>query len=187
MLPTTPDLYRTAINRVTFGARDIDAQLAVTMGWAAWVDDQLNPPKGDDADLAAHIAQQTMHIEYAASDPTNTKGTWDAVNEERPLNYLVADVPTLWKIARGAGTTLPSQERTRLAQELAAVTWIRNAHSHYQLREFMVDFWHNHFNIGKNENALATALLPAYDRDAIRPNAFGNFRTLLEAIATSGS
>jgi len=187
MLPTTRDLTRTAINRVTFGARDIDVQFAAGMGWAAWVNEQLNPPYGDDADLAAHLAQQTMPIAYGASDPSNTRGSWPAVNEERPLNYLSYDVPSLWKIARGAGSTVASQERTRITQELAAATWIRNTHSHYQLREFMVDFWHNHFNIGKNENALATALLGAYDRDAIRRNAFGNFRQLLEGIATSGS
>ena len=75
----------------------------------------------------------------------------------------------------------------RIRQELAAATWIRNVHSRYQLREFMTDFWHNHFNIGKVENELATSLLPVYDRVAIRPNVFGNFRTMLEANATSTS
>ena len=187
MLPTTRDLYRTAINRVTFGSRDVDAQLALNMGWATWVNDQLNAPKGDDADLAAFMATQTMNITYGASDPSNTRGSWPAVNEDRALNYLSYPVPELWKIARGAGNTVASQERTRITQEITAASWIRNTHSHYQLREFMVDFWHNHFNIGKNENALATALLGVYDRDVMRVHAFGNFRNFLEGIATSGS
>ncbi|MSO72720.1 MAG: DUF1800 family protein [Rhodospirillaceae bacterium] len=41
--------------------------------------------------------------------------------------------------------------------------------------------------MGKGENALATALLPVYDRTAIRPHVFGNFRTMLEANATASS
>ena len=187
MLANTRNLYRTAINRVTFGSRDVDAQIVVNIGWATWVNDQLKAPKGDDPDLAAFMAQQVMNIQYGASDPKNTSGSWPAVNEDRTLNYLSSTVPDLWKIARGAGNTVASQERTRITQEITAASWVRNTHSHYQLREFMVDFWHNHFNIGKNENALATALLGVYDRDVIRPNAFGNFRTLLEGIATSGS
>src|SRR5512144_2976486 len=48
----------------------------------------------------------------------------------------------------------------------------------------MVDFWTNHFNIfaGKGVDRW---LLPAYDRDTIRPNAMSKFSTLLQATAQS--
>ena len=188
MLPAKPDLYRVALNRVTFGARDTDVAAVTASGWTAWVDDQLHPPEGDDPQLAAFLKTQAMHIEYAAADPAKTpKGTWAAVKEERPLNYINADIPTLWDIYTKSGTTFSYSERFRIRQELTAATWIRNTHSKYQVREFMTDFWHNHFNIGKNENEGATALLPAYDRLTIRPNALGNFRTLLGATATAPS
>ncbi len=185
MLPTKADPIRVALNRVTFGARDLDVATVQASGWPAWVTDQLAPPVGDDPNLAAFLANQTLHIEYTAG--TGTQGSWAAVKEDRPLNYLNADPAVLWNIGGQAGVTIASNERLRISQELAAATWIRNTHSHYQLREFMTDFWHNHFNIGKVENALATALLPVYDRAAIRPNVFGNFRALLEANATSSS
>ncbi len=187
MLPAKADSLRIALNRVTFGARDTDVALAQASGWTAWLEDQLAPPAGDDSSVTSHLNTQIMHIEYAASNPAQTNGTWAAVNEDRGLNYLNAATPILWNVASKAGVTVAFNERTRIRQELAAATWIRNTHSRYQLREFMVDFWHNHFNIGKNENELATALLPVYDRTAIRPFAFGNFRAMLEANATSSS
>jgi uncharacterized protein (DUF1800 family) len=48
----------------------------------------------------------------------------------------------------------------------------------------MVDLWFNTFNVfaGKQEEA---ALLPAYQEQALRPNALGNFGELLEATAHS--
>jgi uncharacterized protein (DUF1800 family) len=187
MLPAKPLPYRVALNRVTFGARDLDVASVSASGLEAWLNTQLAPPAGDDPELDAYLKAQTMRIQYPAAGAQNPGGTWPAVNEDRPLNYLYADTPALWDVATKAGSTVSFQERFRIRQELAAATWIRNAHSQYQLREFIVDFWHNHFNIGKNENELATSLLPVYDRVAIRPHVFGNFRTLLEANATSSS
>ncbi|MEO8386301.1 MAG: DUF1800 domain-containing protein, partial [Betaproteobacteria bacterium] len=48
--------------------------------------------------------------------------------------------------------------------------------------EVMVDFWFNHFNVYANKG-IDRALVSSYERDAIRPNVFGNFRTLLGATA----
>lgn len=182
-----PTQYRIALNRVTFGARDRDETNLNFNGWDVWINNQLSAPPGDDPDLAAHIAAQTMQIRYNAGDPSRPRETWTAVDEMRPLNYINYEPAALWEIHRNAGAAVSTAERTRVRQELAAATWIRNTHSRYQLREFMVDFWHNHFNISKNEAEPATVLLPVFDRAAIRANVFGNFRTLLEATATSGS
>ncbi|MGE4062783.1 MAG: DUF1800 family protein [Rhodospirillaceae bacterium] len=178
--------HRIALNRVTFGARDLDEMNVNFNGWRGWVENQLNAPPGDDSDLAGHLAAQTMRINYAAANPERPRETWAALDEMRGLNYIGLPPAELWRIHTSAGSSLSPSERTRVRQELAAATWIRNAHSRYQLREFMVDFWHNHFNISKNEAEGATVLLPAFDK-VIRDNVFGNFRTLLEATATSGS
>jgi len=188
MLPSDPHRLRTALNRVTFGARDVDVANVDSLGWENWVEGQLTPPEGDEPDLAAYIQTQTMPIKYAAADEAMfPDGTWDAVNEDRPLYYLDASTEDLWFVATQAGKSISFTERFRVQQELGAATWIRNTHAQYQLRESMTDFWHNHFNIGKVENQLATTLLPVFDRDVIRPNVFGNFRTLLEATAQSTS
>ncbi len=183
-----PTPNRIALNRLTFGVRDLEEKNVSFTGLQSWLEDQLRPPPGDDFDMATHLAAQTMRIAYAASDPTSTRGSWPAVDEMRPFNYLNLPASDLWTISRNASSqAISASERTRVRQELLAATWMRNTHSSYQLREFMVDFWHNHFNISKNEAEPATVLLPVFDRAAIRPNAFGNFRTLLEATATAGS
>jgi len=185
MLAISPDPMRTAINRVTFGARQPDIVHANGAGLAGWMEAQFAAPPGDDEGMAAFLRTQTMRITYAAPDANSPRGTWTAVNEERPLNYLNAEIPLLFAIATQAGSTFAPAERTRIRQELLAASWIRNVHSRYQLREFMTDFWHNHFNIGKVENEIATALLPVYDRVSIRPHVFGNFRQMLKANATA--
>jgi len=46
----------------------------------------------------------------------------------------------------------------------------------------MVDFWFNHFNIYEDKG-IDRALVASFERDAIRPNVFGNFRTMLGATA----
>ena len=187
MLLSKPDPIRVALNRITFGARTSDVDYANSIGWSTWVTEQLNSVENNDPALGAHLMRQTMLIRYGAPAANDTRGTWTAVDEMRPLNYIYADTPTLWKITRNAGGSVSFSERTRIRQELAAATWIRNAHGRYQIREFMADFWHNHFNIGKNENELATALLPVFDLAAIRTNSLGNFRTLLGATAHQGA
>jgi uncharacterized protein (DUF1800 family) len=66
-------------------------------------------------------------------------------------------------------------------QQLAIV---RAALSERQLREVMVDFWTNHFNvfIGKGAERF---LLPSYIEETIRPRALGRFEDLLIATAQS--
>ena len=49
----------------------------------------------------------------------------------------------------------------------------------------MTDFWLNHFNVYVRKNQNEPYLLPAYERDVIRPNALGKFEDLLVATAKS--
>ncbi|MEQ8734646.1 MAG: DUF1800 domain-containing protein [Rhodospirillaceae bacterium] len=183
MLTAEPSFERIALNRVTFGAREVDEAYVQAIGWDTYVSEQLNPPPGDDNGLAAHLASQTMKITYRGQQ--NAQGGWPDVDENRPLNYLAADTETLFKIAIDAGKTVSFAEQARIQQEIAAASWIRAAHAEFQIREFMVDFWHNHFNIGRGDSQFGSATLPVYDREHIRPHALGNFREMLESNATS--
>ena len=72
----------------------------------------------------------------------------------------------------------------RLSADLQASRILRAVYSERQLNEVMVDFWTNHFNVFMGKGADRW-LLPAYDRDTIRPNAMGKFASLLEATAKS--
>lgn len=76
------------------------------------------------------------------------------------------------------------QRPQRIIDELQASRILRAVYSERQLQEVMVDFWTNHFNIFANKGADRW-LLPAWDRDTIRPNAMAKFSTLLQATAQS--
>ena len=72
------------------------------------------------------------------------------------------------------GTALPPPQQKIL----------RAIYSPRQMEEVLVDFWYNHFNVDMSKGA-DRRLVPAYERDAIRPNALGKFRDLLGATANS--
>ena len=179
---------RIALNRVTFGARDVDVALVERDGWAHWVADQLAPPKGDDADLDRYLRSLTFPIQYDAYDEDQLNYHWKAVDEpDRPLRTLYMSLEQIWDFTRRTPWTVAFAETGRLEMELCSAIYIRNAHSTYQLREFMTDFWLNHFSIGKGKSSKVSNPLVSYDRDVIRPNIFGNFRQLLEAVCCSAS
>ncbi len=186
-LPSAPSFERIALNRVTFGARLSDIDRLKGMGWKAWVEQQLAPPPGDDPELASFLDSQMMFIKYNGLAPARGIPGWPAVNQFRALTYLKQDVTQLWEVPRKIETAIAADEYDRIGKELNAVTWIRNSRSLYQLREFMVDFWTNHFNVGRQADFFATAALPVYDLQVIRPRVFGNFHDLLTGVATSAS
>jgi uncharacterized protein (DUF1800 family) len=65
--------------------------------------------------------------------------------------------------------------QTDIATKLARCT-----ESPKQLQEVMTEFWFNHFNVFLNKG-IDTILVDSYENQAIRPNALGNFRNLVEA------
>ncbi len=67
-------------------------------------------------------------------------------------------------------------------QQLTAAKLLRAVQSECQLREVMVDFWFNHFNVFAGKGACRL-LVSSYERDAIRPYVFGKFRELVSATA----
>jgi uncharacterized protein (DUF1800 family) len=71
-----------------------------------------------------------------------------------------------------------------LIGELQMSRILRAVYSERQLQEVMVDFWTNHFNVFSGKGADRW-LLPAYDRDTIRPHTLGKFYDLLLADAQS--
>ena len=62
---------------------------------------------------------------------------------------------------------------------------LRDIYSDRQLEAVMTDFWLNHFNVYIRKNQNEPFMLPAYERDVIRPNALGKFEDLLVATAKS--
>jgi uncharacterized protein (DUF1800 family) len=72
-----------------------------------------------------------------------------------------------------------------VSAELLQTRLLRDIYSDRQLEAVMTDFWLNHFNVYVRKNQNEPYLLPAYERDVIRPNALGKFEDLLVATAKS--
>ena len=161
--PTTASVGVLAWNRMAFGPGAGDLAAFEALGadddarLTAFVDQQLDPASIDDGDADARIQQSG----YTTLDKSLAQLWQDhAVNDED------------WR------------DRIRPIVETTFVTFLRAVHSKRQLFEVMTDFWHNHFSVYGWEFYEAPTWVH-YDRDVIRANALGNFRTLLEATAKS--
>jgi uncharacterized protein (DUF1800 family) len=166
---------RTALNKLAFGPSDETLHHISRIGVDGWLAEQLKPPVDD---CSQRIANTSLRLKYVSKTPEAE------VDEQRPIEVIAQPIEQHWKTAE---KTVPGQERTFFRSAVAAATLIRAVHSRWQLREVMVDFWHNHFNVNAVGEPLIAVALPAYDRDVIRRHALGNFREMLEAVATSAA
>jgi uncharacterized protein (DUF1800 family) len=144
-------------------------------GLTAWLDWQLAPDDHADAECLQRLAALRLPIKYGATPER------EAVDEQRGLVTVAQPVEALWPVV--IDNKAPGPERGRPRQELAAAQVTRAIWSNWGLRELMVDFWHGHFTVFGNEPRIAAAL-PSLDQ-VVRRQWAGNFRTLLEAVATN--
>lgn len=77
-----------------------------------------------------------------------------------------------------------SPERV-VTSEVLSERLLRDVYSARQLQAVMTDFWLNHFSVYLRKNQNEPYLLPAYEREAVLPNALGTFEELLVATAKS--
>jgi uncharacterized protein (DUF1800 family) len=147
-------------------------------GWSGWVQAQLNMPSDDAADVKDALSKATLLIEYDAGDG------FKALKQQRPLTTLNTPIKELWHLVDW-DTKMAWAERIRPSDELLAATVLRATLSEAQLRESTVDFWRDHFSINRDAVEDVAVALPTYDQDVLRVHALGNFRDMLEAVATS--
>jgi len=166
-----------ALNRITYGPVPEEIEKVKKEGLASFIEEQLNPKETDNEKLSAKLSSATLQIKYAEKDGAA------AVDESRPLNLLNASIEELWKL-NNKEMMLNYQEKVRPLEEVRAASWLRAVYSKWQLREVMVEFWHNHFNVNASDQKIAI-VFPVYDRDVIRKNSLGNFRAFLEDVAKS--
>ena len=163
--PPIPALEVLVFNRLAFGWRSGDLEAFQKLPGAkdkklqTWLEAQLNPEKLDDAVCDGKLKD-------FESLPKSLEVSWTDyfknLDEKDDKKYQKMGIPTL-------------------EARLATIT--RMVFSQRQLLEVMVDFWHNHFNVHPERDDSIRPTFMSYDRDVIRANAFGNFRTLLEAVA----
>jgi uncharacterized protein (DUF1800 family) len=152
------------LNKTTYGYSTAeDAAFLALPGatmdakWQNWLNQQLDPASISDTDCTNRIA--------AAGYTTLNKSLAQLWNDHvlNPADYYARVLP---------------------AGETECATIVRAIYSKRQLYERMVNFWHDHFSVFGFDYDIAPIFVH-YDRDVIRPNAFGNFRTMLENVATS--
>src|SRR5215217_4219160 len=190
------------LNRLGFGARPGDVARVKAMGLEKYIELQLHPEQIADSaaetklrelsvlnmttaelyekypqpgQLLRQLQARGMMPEEMSDQAKNNQNTPPANPLDNEKNRKVIE-----EYYRDNGLQRPQ----RIIAELQASRILRAVYSERQLQEVMVDFWTNHFNIFANKGADRW-LLPAYDRDTIRPNAFGKFSTLLQATAQS--
>src|SRR5271170_2617294 len=97
---------------------------------------------------------------------------------------LLAAAEGLSPMQRETLTALQGSPRM-VGAELLESRMLRDIYSERQLEAVMTDFWLNHFNVYVKKNQNEPYMLPAYERDVIRPRALGRFEDLLVATAKS--
>lgn len=171
------------LGRAGYGFRPGEVEAFDRKGLPQWLAEQLQPDDAADTLCNEKLRGATLPIEYPAGDLGNGK-KHKAVKENRPLFSLDKPLADLWKLTDY--NTVNVYERTRPAHEVRAATWIRAIYSKWQLRELMVEFWHNHFNVNVGANENIAAIFPVYNR-LMRKHCFGNFRVFLEEVAKSAA
>ena len=206
--PKTPSLTEEqriihVLNRLGFGARPGDVERVKAMGVDNYINQQLNPEKISDT-----VAENKVRDLSVLSMPTaelyeKYPQPGQLLRQLQARGKMPAEMPD--DKAKDNPNTPPAnpldneknrqaiqeyyrenglQRPQRIIDELQASRILRAVYSERQLQEVMVDFWTNHFNIFANKGADRW-LLPAWDRETIRPNAMGKFSTLLQATAES--
>src|SRR5215203_53025 len=186
---TTTEQVLHVLNRLAYGPRPGDVERVRAMGVDRWVAAQLEPERMADTAADAVVARYaTLH-----AAPGELARLYETVRRARQSAQRDAaragDTSSKREIRREALTDDPQlRELARRAQrvgvELQSAKLARAVVSDRQLQEVMVDFWENHFSVFAGKGPVRF-YLTEYDRDVIRPHAFGKFRDLLGAVAQS--
>ncbi len=166
-----------ALNRLAYGARPGEADSVAQSGVMKWIERQLDAEHVSDSRLAERERQFKI-LDY---DRADLAGRYrNAIRERQRMQREAAAAGDSMRPAGGG----PMREFRELGAELQQLAIVRAALSERQLREVMVDFWTNHFNVfvGKGADRF---LLPSYIEETIRPRALGRFEDLLLATAQS--
>ncbi len=156
-----PSLGTIVLNRLAFGPRPGELAAFNALGTTdtarltAWVTQQLAPSAIDDSACDAILAAQNF---------TSLHKTLAEAWQDYHVNRI--------------------DDRYRPLYETDAATWLRAVYSKRQLNEALADFWHNHFNLYGRMTVVGSTFVH-WDRDVIRAHMLGNFRQMLEAVATA--
>jgi uncharacterized protein (DUF1800 family) len=154
------------LNRLSFGISPGDIEKVQAMGVDNYIKQQLTPKTITESSKLTQKLSQLESLKFSTQKLVQEYGLTRGRNEKKTEQDL------------------KNQQKTanKVLEEATEARLLRAIYSQRQLEEVMVDFWYNHFNVFSNKGRTKL-LVGAYERDAIRPHALGNFRDLLEATA----
>ena len=167
------------LNRLAFGPAPGDLERVTRMGASAWIAEQLHPER---LALPSWLASQLA----ALRTPGETQR--ELVQQYREMARQAKEARQA-ETASPDGKKPPTEEGGERRKQIAAIyveageeRLLQALSSPRQLQEVLVDFWFNHFNVFQGKG-LDRVLVESYERQAIRPNVLGRFRTMLGATA----
>ena len=180
--PLTPhDSALHVLNRLAYGPRPGEVDRVAGSGVMKWIDAQLQPDRIPDP----QVERRESSFPILGKDPGDLARAITVVRRQRfgtRQNGQDVGPP-------GRPLLLPADSQAALhvrqtMGQLQQLAVMRAAISERQLREVMVDFWTNHFNVFFGKGA-DRAFTPSYIERTIRPRAMGRFEDLLVATAKS--
>jgi uncharacterized protein (DUF1800 family) len=177
------------LNRLGYGPRPRDLETLRVVGFKRWIEDQLRPEGATDRALAARLAPlRTVGLptgellkgyeippqarQAAARARVELENASPDEQKQARREFLKKYAPTMVGSPR------------QVLEELQEAKVLRALYSERQLDEVLVDFWMNHFNVFAQKGP-ERFLIGEYERDVIRPRAWGRFEDLLLATAES--
>lgn len=177
------------LSRFSFGATPNQVNEVAAFGVEKWLEQQLSASLNDDelneqlkaydalslnnADIQDKYKRADQIIKIAIekgliNSKESIKANVDKTAYKKQLQLLLEE--------------LKLQPMAELNRQLINQKIIRAAYSNNQLKEVLVNFWFNHFNVSLTKNQSQSFVL-SYERDAIRPNVLTSFDKLLIATA----
>jgi uncharacterized protein (DUF1800 family) len=150
------------VDRLTLGAAPGLADTLRAQTPAGWIEAQFSP-----GDEPQNLVSALGGLDAASLDPP------DLLARYRLPPDMRKDV---------AARKQFQKNRRDLYRQSAQARLLYGVYSPWQLRELLVDFWFNHFNIFAHKG-LCALWTGAFERQAIRPHVLGRFETMLLATA----
>ncbi len=200
-----------ALNRLAFGPRPGDVEGVRALGLEKWIEQQLHPGDIDDSAVAQRLepyptlamssaellekyprpqvamrraGMSREEIQQVQEQRQKQRQEMEEMRQQMESGEATPEMRERMREMRALRDRDDAQGPQRVIAELSAAKLTRAIYSERQLEEMLVDFWFNHFNVFAGKGADRW-LLTSYEREAIRPNVLGNFRTMLHATAKS--
>lgn len=163
--PVTDRQIIHVLNRLAFGPTLEEFRHVKAVGVEGYIAEQLDPDSlAESIELRARLAP----LDTLKLNPVQ-------------LRQLYGPLRSLRGFAASAELEKAQRERVRIIlKDASEARILRAVLSRRQLKEVMVDFWFNHFNVF-SQKGLDDVWIGNYEEQAIRPFALGRFRDLLFA------